>query len=118
MSAPSITVSQTDFCGAVYNAHVTSEPTSGYDTPIPRARILYILRSYIKSHKHYVGLTSRALINILYEHRASVQKDGQITPVSCHFNNDRYSHNDMTFSAVKWCTQKFEASNTARYRGL
>ena len=39
MSAPSITVSQTDFCDAVSRANITSEPTSGYDTPIPRARI-------------------------------------------------------------------------------
>ena len=39
MSAPSITVSQTDFCDAVSHVNITSEPTSGYDTPIPRARI-------------------------------------------------------------------------------
>ena len=37
MSAPSITVSQTDFCDAVSRVNITSEPTSGYDTPIPRA---------------------------------------------------------------------------------
>ena len=39
MSAPSITVSQTDFCDAVSRVNITSEPTSGYNTPIPRARI-------------------------------------------------------------------------------
>ena len=37
MSAPSTTASQTDFCDAM--SDVTSEPTSGCDTPIPRNRI-------------------------------------------------------------------------------
>ena len=39
MSAPSITASQTDFCDAMSHVNVTSEPNSGYDTPVPRAKI-------------------------------------------------------------------------------
>ena len=39
MGASSVTGSQTDFCDAVSRVDITSEPTSGYDTPIPRARI-------------------------------------------------------------------------------
>ena len=39
MSAPSTTVSQTDFLDAMSWINVTSEPPSGCDTPIPIARI-------------------------------------------------------------------------------
>ena len=39
MSAPSITVSQTNFCDAMSHVNISSEPNSGYDTPVPRARI-------------------------------------------------------------------------------
>ena len=39
MSAPSTTVSQTDFLDAMSRINVTSEPPSGCDTPIPIARI-------------------------------------------------------------------------------
>ena len=38
MSAPSATVSQTDFCDAMSRVNVTSEPNSGFDTPIPTYR--------------------------------------------------------------------------------
>ena len=93
MSAPSITVSQTDFCDAVSHVNITSEPTSGYDTPIPRARRMY-------------------------EHKVSVQKDGQITTVSRHFKSNGHSHKDMKFSVLEWCTPKFDPSNTARRRRL
>ena len=39
MSAPSITVSQTDFLDAMSRINVTSEPPSGCDTPVPMAKI-------------------------------------------------------------------------------
>ena len=39
MNVDSIIVSQTEFCDVVSNIRITSEPTSGFDTPIPRARI-------------------------------------------------------------------------------
>ena len=39
MSAPSTTASQTEFCNAMFRVNVTSEPPSGYDTPIPENRI-------------------------------------------------------------------------------
>ena len=39
MNAPSTTASQTEFCNAMSNVRVTSEPASGYDTPMPDNRI-------------------------------------------------------------------------------
>ena len=39
MSAPLITASQTNFCDAMLHVNISSEPNSGYDTPVPRARI-------------------------------------------------------------------------------
>ena len=39
MSAPSTTASQTEFCNAMSSVRVTSEPASGYDTPMPENRI-------------------------------------------------------------------------------
>ena len=39
MSAPSTTASQTEFCNAMSNVRMTSEPASGYDTPMPDTRI-------------------------------------------------------------------------------
>ena len=90
MSAPSSTVSQTDFLDAMSRINVTSEPTSGCDTPVPMAR--------------------------MYEHKASAQKDGQPTPISRHFKSDGHSHKHMQFSVLEWCTPKSEATNTSRRR--
>ena len=120
MSAPSLTVGQTDFCDAVSCVSITSEPTSGYNTPIPRARIsdLISCKKCHNSIKHYVEETSRAFRKMMYEHRVSAQKDGQINPVSRHFKSDGQSHKDMKFSVLEWCTPKFEASNAARRRRL
>ena len=42
----------------------------------------------------------------MYEHKASVQKDGQPTSVSRHFNNDGHSHKHMQFTVLEWCTPK------------
>ena len=39
MSVPSATASQTDFSDTMSRVNLTSEPISGYDTPIPRMRI-------------------------------------------------------------------------------
>ena len=54
----------------------------------------------------------------MYEHKASVQKDGQPTPVSCHFNNDGHSHKHMQFTVLEWCTPKFDTSMTANRRRI
>ena len=71
-----------------------------------------------KCNMHYVGETSRVLRKRIYEHKASAQKDGQSTPVSCHFKNDAHSHRHMQFSLLEWCTPKFEASMTAKRRRI
>ena len=39
MSAPSITASRTNFCDVMSHVNISSERNSGYDTPVPRARI-------------------------------------------------------------------------------
>ena len=52
MSAPSTTVSQTDFLDAMSRINVTSEPPSGCDTPIPIARISY---ETLNTHKPIVS---------------------------------------------------------------
>ena len=77
--------------------------------------IIYLI-SCKKCHKHYVGETSRAFRKRMYEHKASVQRDGQITPVSRHFKSEGHTHKDMKFLVLEWCTPNFEASNTARRR--
>ena len=71
-----------------------------------------------KCHKHYIGETSRAFRKRMYEHKASVQKDGQITSVSRNCKSDGHNHKDTKFSVLEWCTPKFDASNTARHRRL
>ena len=58
----------------------------------------------LSAKKHYVGESSRALRKRMYEHKASVQKDGQPTPVSCHFNNDGHSHKHMQLTVLEWGT--------------
>ena len=54
------------------------------------------LTTYTKCQKHYVGETYRA--QRMYEHKASVQKYGQITPILRHFKNDGQGHKHMQFS--------------------
>ena len=44
----------------------------------------------------------------MYEHKFSVQKEGQITPVSHHFKREGHNHKDMLFSVLEWCTPKFK----------
>ena len=39
MSAPSITASQMNFCDAMSHVNISSKRNSGYNTPVPRARI-------------------------------------------------------------------------------
>ena len=68
--------------------------------------------------KHYMGETCRALRKRMYEHKVSVQKDGQSTPVSCQFKSDGHIHTDIKFTVLEWCTPKFDSSNTARRRRL
>ena len=79
--------------------------------------VIYLI-SCKKCHKHYVGETGRAFRKRMYEHKVSVQKDGQITPVSRHFKSNGHSHKDMKFAVLEWCTPKFDPSNTARRRRL
>ena len=50
----------------------------------------------------------------MYEHKASVLKDGQITPVSRHFKIDGHSHKHMQFSVLEWCTPKFDSDSTSK----
>ena len=97
------------------------KPKSGW-RPYPPNRTLEIfqrlvkqeiLKSKPKKTKHN-NLTKQEM----YEHKASVQRDGQITPVSLHFKSEGHTHKDMKFSVLEWCTPKFEASNTARRRRL
>ena len=85
------------------NRHITCEISN----------VIY-LTSCRKCQKHYVGESSRAFRKRMYEHKASVQKDGQITSVSHHFKSEGHSHKDMKFSVLEWCTPKFEESNTAQ----
>ena len=122
MTAPSITASQTDFCDTMTRVSVTSELNSGYDTPIPRARIsddtCHIFNFLQKCHKHFVGKTSRAFRKRMYEHKFSVKKDGQVTPVYCHFKSEGHNHRDMLFSWLQWCTPKFENTSISRCRRL
>ena len=51
------------------------------------SNVIYLISSK-KCHKHYVGETSRAIRKQIYEHKASLQKDGIITPVSRHFESE------------------------------
>ena len=67
-----------------------------------------------KCHKQYVSETCRAIRKRMFEHKASIRKDGQPTPVSHHFRNDGHSHRNMLFSVLEWCTPTFDPSNTAR----
>ena len=77
--------------------------------------VIYLI-TCTKYHKQYVGETCRALRKRMYEHKGSILKDGQPTPVSRHFKNDGHSHRNMQFSVLEWCTPKFDPSNTARRR--
>ena len=70
-----------------------------------------------KCHKQDVGHTSRVFRKRIYEHKFSVQK-GQITPVFRHFKSEGHNHKDMLFSALEWCTSKFEYTCTSRCRRL
>ena len=68
--------------------------------------------SAIVAPKYYVGETTRALSKTIYEHKATVQKDGQVTPVSRHFKSEGHNHKHMQFTVLEWCTPKFESSHT------
>ena len=140
MSAPSITASQTNFCDAMSHVNISSEPNSGYDTPVPRARISYTKKSFQfkdlhknvtcklsnvsylisckKCQKPYVSEISRAFRKRMYGHKSSVQIDGLITPVSRHFKSEGHNHRYMVFSVLEWCTPKFEHTCTSRHRSL
>ena len=65
---------------------------------------------------HSVRETCRVLRKRKCEHKASVEKDGQPTPVSRQFKNNGCNHIHMHLSVLEWCTLKFEASSTARHR--
>ena len=54
----------------------------------------------------------------MYEHKASVLKDGQITHVSRSFKNDGHSHKHMQFSVLEWCAPKFESDSTSKRRRI
>ena len=81
------------------------------------SNVTYLI-SCTKCQKHYVGETSRALKKKKYEHKTSVLKDGQITPVSRHFKNDGHSHRHMQFSVLEWCTPKFDSDSTSKRRRI
>ena len=81
------------------------------------SNIIYLI-TCTKCHKHYVGETSRAFRKRMYEHKASVLKDGLITPVSRHFKNDGHSHKHMQFSVLQWCTPKFDIDSTSKRRRI
>ena len=80
--------------------------------------VIYLI-TCSKCSKHYVGETSRAFRQRMYEHRHSVQKADKIdTPVSRHFTSEGHNHKNMQFSVLEWCTPKFEASNTSKRRRI
>ena len=81
------------------------------------SNVIYLI-SCKKCHKHYVGETSRAFGKRMYEHKFSVQNDGQVTPVSCHVKSEGHNHRDMLFSVLEWCTPRFEHTSTSRRRRL
>ena len=54
----------------------------------------------------------------MYEHKATVQKDGQETPVSRHFKSEGHNHKHMQFTLLEWCTPKFETSMTSKRRRI
>ena len=78
----------------------------------------YVKIICIKCNMHDVGQTSKALRKGMYDDKASVQKDGQPTPISRHFKNDGHSHKHMQVIVLEWCTPKFEASMTAKRRRI
>ena len=102
-------------CNFTHNIHQTRDLPKHITCEL--SNVIYLI-SCKKCHKQYVGETSRAFRKRMYEHKASVQKDGQITPVSHHFKSDVHNHKDMKFSVLERCTPKFNASNTARCRRL
>ena len=48
----------------------------------------------------------------MYDHKATVQKDGQETPVSRHFKSEGHNQKQMQFTLLEWCTPKFETFMT------
>ena len=81
------------------------------------SNVIYLI-SCRKCHKQYVGETSRAFRKRMYKHKFSVQKEGQITPVSRHFKSEGHNHKDMMFSVIEWCTSRFEPTCTSKCRRL
>ena len=62
---------------------------------------------------HYAGETSRALKR-MHEHKASVQKYGQIKSASRHFKSVGHNHRDIQFSVLESCTPRSDPINTAQ----
>ena len=79
------------------------------------SNVIYLI-TCTKCNKHYVGETSRALRKRMYEHKATVLKDGQETPVSRHFKSEGHNHKHMQFTLLEWCTPKFEMCMTSKRR--
>ena len=75
--------------------------------------VIYLI-TCTKCHKHYVRETSRALRKRMYEHKATVLKDGQETPVSRHFKSEGHNHKHMQLTLLEWCTPNFELSMTSK----
>ena len=112
---PSITKLDTVKC------NFTKRPFKTIDLPkhvtCELSNVIYLI-TCTKCQMHYVGETSRALRKRMYEHKASVLKDGQITPVSRHFKNDGHSHRHVQFSVLEWCTPKFDSDSTSKRRRI
>ena len=81
------------------------------------SNVIYLI-TCTKCNKHYVGETSRALRKRMYEHKATVLKDGQETPVSRHFKSEGHNHKHMQFTLLEWCTPKFETCMTSKRRRI
>ena len=79
--------------------------------------VIYLI-TCTKCQKQYVGETCRALSLRMYEHKHTVQKNGQDTPVSRHFKSDGHNHKHMQFSVQKWCTPKFDGTKTSKRRRI
>ena len=64
---------------------------------------------------YYAGETSRTLRKRLFEHKSSVIKDRQITPVSYHFKNDGHSHKYHQPPILKQDSSNIEYQSTSAH---